>query len=178
MAKISNTSAYPQIVNPDVNDYVILTDKENQLKTKSCTLGDLQGLFGSTMLVAHVTVNSASLLTLQATDVILIAAPGVNKALDVISITGYIDAGSQAYNFNDEGKFNINSVELSALEYAGFLNQSSDKVYKSNIQNGQTGTLIEPNSPLVLGTSGTVSQGNGTVYLNILYRVLDVGPNF
>ena len=41
MAKISNTSAYPNITVIDSNDYLILTDAENDLMTKSCKISTL-----------------------------------------------------------------------------------------------------------------------------------------
>ena len=86
MARISNTSAYPNIGTPVSSDYLILTDKSDNLITKTCTLGDVQNLFGIDTLVAHVTLNNASLLTLGSTPAILIPAPGVGKVIDVILI--------------------------------------------------------------------------------------------
>ena len=44
MAKISNTSAYPNIT-PDGEDYLILTDKENALATKTATLNSIATFF-------------------------------------------------------------------------------------------------------------------------------------
>ena len=41
MAKISNTGAYPNITVIDSADYLIITDKENALMTKSCTISTL-----------------------------------------------------------------------------------------------------------------------------------------
>jgi len=41
MAKIGNTAAYPNITSIDSADYLILTDKENNLMTKSCTISTL-----------------------------------------------------------------------------------------------------------------------------------------
>ena len=55
MARISNTAAYPNIGTPTVSDYLILTDADNDLVTKSCTLGNIQSLFGIDTLVAKVT---------------------------------------------------------------------------------------------------------------------------
>ena len=78
MARISNTSAYPNIVAPTTNDYVVLTDQSDNLITKSCTLGELQSLFGLDTLVAHVQINSAEQLLLSTTPKELIAAPGAN----------------------------------------------------------------------------------------------------
>ena len=43
MAKISNTAAYPNITSIDSADYLILTDNENNLMTKSCTVSTLSG---------------------------------------------------------------------------------------------------------------------------------------
>ena len=53
MAKISNTSAYPNISNIDAADYLIITDAENNLMTKTCTISQLQSNFGVDTLVAH-----------------------------------------------------------------------------------------------------------------------------
>ena len=41
MAKISNISAYPSIANLDSADYLVITDAENDLMTKSCTISTL-----------------------------------------------------------------------------------------------------------------------------------------
>ena len=91
MARISNTSAYPNIVAPTTTDYLVLTDKSDNLVTKSCTLGDLQNLFGVDTLVAHVQVNSAEQLLLSTTPKELIAAPGANKVIDIMDAAIYVD---------------------------------------------------------------------------------------
>ena len=179
MARISNTSAYPNLVTPVTTDYLILTDESDNLMTKSCTLGDVQGLFGVDTLVAHVTVASASLLTLPATDVTLIAAPGTNKVLDIISMDLYVDAGNIAYNFNAISPIGTSTGDqLSAVPFNatgnGF-NATADTVTK--LPTSVTGRL-GINQPLVLSNGGTVSQGNGTAYFNIFYRVLNVGSSF
>jgi hypothetical protein len=44
MAKISNTSAYPNISNIDAADYLIITDAENNLMTKTATLAQVSSL--------------------------------------------------------------------------------------------------------------------------------------
>tara|TARA_R100000935_G_C2768390_1_gene136613 strand:+ start:241 stop:699 length:459 start_codon:yes stop_codon:yes gene_type:complete len=44
MAKISNTAAYPNISNIDAADYLIITDKENSLMTKTATLAQVSSL--------------------------------------------------------------------------------------------------------------------------------------
>ena len=58
MAKISNIAAYPNISNIDAADYLIITDAENNLMTKTCTISQLQSNFGVDTLVAHVEVTA------------------------------------------------------------------------------------------------------------------------
>ena len=84
MVKISNTSAYPNLATPVATDYLILTDQSDNLLTKSCTLGDVQKLFGVDTLIAKVTVSSAALLTLSGNPVTLINAPGAGKVIDTM----------------------------------------------------------------------------------------------
>ena len=45
MAKISNTSIYPNI-DPVLSDYFVVTDANTDLATKTCTLESVQTLFG------------------------------------------------------------------------------------------------------------------------------------
>ena len=47
MAKISNTGAYPGITNLDALDYLIITDKENDLMTKTATIAQVAALVAS-----------------------------------------------------------------------------------------------------------------------------------
>ena len=79
MAKISNTSAYPGIANLDLADYLVITDAENNLMTKTATIEEIQNLFGIDTLVAKVALNSASILTLGNTAATLIPAPELEK---------------------------------------------------------------------------------------------------
>ena len=99
MAKISNLTSYPLITNLDKDDYVLITDKENALQTKNASIEQLQAFFGINTNTAKVTIASASLLTLADTAVDLVAAPGVSKVIDVISIMFYLDAGTTVYDF-------------------------------------------------------------------------------
>ena len=160
MAKISNTVAYPGISNLDTADYLVITDAENSLMTKTATIAQIQNLFGIDTLVAKVTVNTGSLLTLGNTSITLIAAPGANKVIDLISVSQYLDAGTAQYNFG---------IAQSA-------NFATDLV--SKIETGATTKVIEQNTAVTLETAANPSQGNGTMFFNIMYRVLNVGASF
>jgi len=179
MARISNTSAYPNLVNPVPSDYLILTDQSDQLLTKSCTLGDVQSLFGLDTLVAHVAVNSASLLSSYSDPVTLIANPGAEKVFDVMDVMISFEAGSQVYNFANDVSLFAGSSPLYTINKAT-LNNAASSVAKLHLNASVGSQIAVPKGvPLTLQAAGSnPSQGNGLLYLNIFYRVLTVGSAF
>ncbi len=177
MARISNTSAYPNIGNPVASDYLILTDKSDNLVTKTATLGDVQKLFGLDTLVAHVTVNSASLLTLGTTSVTLISAPGAGKVIDMISIAAFSDFNTVAYDFGNNLEVKIGSVVFGSLT-ATETNTGSDVVCKMDGAGAGAAKIIASNTAVTLETASNPTQGSGTMYFNIFYRVLNVDSSF
>ena len=92
MAKISSTLSYPSIGTVVGTDYWVLTDAESDLATKSVSVNQIQkflGLEGSA--VSQVTVTSAQLLNLANVPMNLIAAPGTDKIIDILSIAVFSD---------------------------------------------------------------------------------------
>jgi len=175
MAKISNTSAYPGIANLDLADYLVITDAENNLMTKTATIEQIQNLFGIDTLVAKVTLNSASLLTLGNTAATLIAAPGTGKVIDIISISHYLDVGTVVYNFGSSLEVKIGSTVFGTLSQQS-ANFATDLV--SKIETGGTTKVIDQNTAVTCETNANPTQGNGVMYFNIFYRVLNVGSSF
>ena len=165
MARISNTTAYPTII-PDANDYVILTDKDNQKITKTCTFSGIQSLFGLDTLVAHVTVTSAELLALQGTDKVLIASPGANKVIDIVSLDYFFDVGNTQYNFAADAPIKVGTALYHNIALAT-LNSATDSIIKPVMADNMT---LTSNTTCNLSTGNTVNQGNGILYLNIFYR--------
>ena len=175
MARISNTSAYPGISNLDVADYLVITDAENNLMTKTATIQQIQSLFGIDTLVAKVTLNSAGILTLGAQAATLIPAPGANKIIDIISISHYLDAGTVVYDFGAALEVKIGATVFGTLSQQS-ANFATDLV--SKIETGGTTKVIDQNTAVTFEASGNPTQGNGIMYFNIFYRVLDVGSSF
>ena len=169
MAKISNTAAYPSISNLDSADYLVLTDAENELKTKTATIEQIQTLFGIDTLVAKVTVNTGSLLNLGNTDITLIPAPGAGKVIDTMRVSYFVDAGTTVYDFANviltNAGVNIDQVEIN----------SAVDVLKSELTSNLTMT---ENTAITLSTASNPTQGTGVLYFNIIYRVLTVGSSF
>lgn len=175
MARISNTSAYPNLTTPVASDYLILTDLSDNLVTKSCTLGDVQTLFGIDTSVAKVTVSSASLLALNTTAVTLVPAPGAGKVIDIITIDQYLDAGNTVYDFA-----NNLEVKIGATVFGTLTSQSANFVTDlvSKIETGGTTKVIDQNTAVTLTTAANPTQGNGVMYFNVFYRTLTVGTSF
>lgn len=172
MARISNQTAYPQIATLDTDDFLIITDSENSNMTKTVTVGQLQSKFGIDTQIYTRTLTSAELLSFAGGETIqLIAAPGANKVIVLLSISTFLDHGGTDYNFNTAPVFNIGTNAVVSLSTTS-LNGTADNYYN-----------YTPGSPLLTGANlplnliadpaVTVTQGDGVVKLNIFYRVVD-----
>ena len=147
MAKISNISAYPNISNIDAADYLIITDAENNLMTKTCTISQLQSNFGVDTLVAHRRYSIK--VTKYSYRFTIIEAQGANKVIDVISIAVYGQFGSAAYDFSDDLEFDCNSTVYASLA-AVTANGSADYSQKLILGGGSGNSLaLSANQPLV-----------------------------
>lgn len=178
MAKISDTSAYPQIATLDPADYLILTDAENNLMTKSCTIEQLQAQFGIDTLVAHVEVTSSQLQSLATSAKEILAAPGTNKVIDVLSLAVYGQKGTTAYNFGSALEFDCNSTVFATLP-AVTANTNADYAVKLMVGGGASNPLsLSANQPLQLTTAANPTQGDGKVFVNVYYRILTLGTLF
>jgi len=154
MARISNTTAYSSII-PSLSDYFVLTDSENNLNTKTCTIENLQTLFG---------LNTTS---------VTIAAPGSEYVYDVSEIVSYMSPGGVTYNFVNT----INIIQGTIQEPLplALLNSATKKVYKSDPSPAE---FIPVNEGIVLRGLANPTQGDGTLYINITYRKLKLDTTF
>ncbi len=179
MAKISDTSAYPSIATLDPADYLIITDAENKLMTKTCTIQQLQAQFGIDTLVAHVEITSTQLQSIGSSPKTIIAAPGTDKVIDLLSIAVYGKFGTTAYNFSGDLEFDCNSSVFASIP-AVTGNSSVDFVVKAMVGGGASNPLaLSPNQALAFTCSGgNPTQGDGTFFVNAYYRVLTVGTTF
>ena len=175
MARISNTAVYTNLANPVADDYLILTDKDDNLLTKTCTLSSIQTLFGVDTLVSKVEINAANLFLLFTTPQILIPAPGAGKVIDVISITTYLDAGTAAFNFGNNLEVKLGAIVYGTLALAS-ANFATDLV--SKIETGATTKVIDQNTAVTLTTAANPTVGTGIMYFDVYYRILTVGSTF
>ena len=178
MAKISNTVAYPGISDLKGEDYLVITDADNNLMTKTVTINQVQALFGIDTLVAHVTINTGSLLTLGDTSITLIPAPGAGKTIDLISLNTYLDYNTEVYDFGNDLDFAVGAYTIATMPLAA-ANVGASEVRKINIIPGTASSkILEDNVALVLETGANPTTGNSALYVNIFYRVLNIGTSF
>jgi hypothetical protein len=174
MARISNTAVYTNLTDPVASDYLILTDESDNLLTKSCTLSSIQTLFGVDTLVSKVSINAANLFLLATTAQTLVAAPGAGKVIDIISITTYLDAGTQ-FDFGNNLEVKLGTIVYGTLALAS-ANFPTDLV--SKIETGATTKVIDQNTAVTLTTAANPTVGTGIMYFDVYYRVLTVGTTF
>ncbi len=176
MAKISSTLSYPSIGTVVGTDYWVLTDAESDLATKSVSVNQIQkflGLEGSA--VSQVTVTSAQLLNLANVPMNLIAAPGTDKIIDILSIAVFSDFDTTAYNFGNDLEIKMGSIVFGALS-GSETNAASDVVSKMGYIGGTR--ILPTDTAVTLETAANPTQGDGTMRFNILYRVLKAGNTF
>ena len=173
MAKISNTSAYPNIT-PDGEDYLILTDKENALATKTATLNNIASFFAATSLQSTtVALTTTQLLNLFSSPVTLIAAQGANNYIQVIKATLFMTSGSTVFNFNTGGAEIV--METSTNDAGSWAGTRWN--FSTNSASGATivdSVILNANEALkIKALTQNPTQGNGTAVINLLYRVIN-----
>lgn len=172
MARISNTTAYSSII-PSLSDYFVLTDAENNLNTKTCTLENLQTLYGLNVTSVTVAVPSSYLRVIGTQQFTLLPAPGSEYVYDVSEIVSYMSPGGVAYDFVNT--INITQGTIQEPLPLALLNSATKKVYKSDPSPAE---FIPVNEGIVLGGLANPTQGDGTLYINITYRKLKLDTTF
>ena len=172
MARISNTTAYSSII-PTLSDYFVLTDSENNLNTKTCTLENLQTLYNLSVSNVTIAISSTYLKVIAAQPYTLLAAPGSGYVYDVQNIVSFMLPGGEAFNFVNT--LNITQGTIKEPLPLLLLNATTKKVYKNDPSPAE---FIPENTGLVLGGIASPTEGNGTLYINITYRKLKLDSTF
>jgi hypothetical protein len=176
MARISNTSVYPNI-NPVLSDYFVLTDANDDLATKTCTLESLQQLYNVDVVSKSITVSPLYLNVLATQDFEILPAPGSAYVYDIQRILVFMDPGSTVYDFaTDLPSFDMGSLALGDISLT-IMNSATDFV--ASVYPGNLNSQIPNNTAVVLSKAGSnPTQGNGTLYVNISYRKLKLNSTF
>lgn len=180
---MAEISSYPQ-ASPKGSDrvlgmqtYVEGDDSTIGNPTKTFTINDINNLSGSSVYTTRVVeLTPTQILSLNGDGTLeLIPAPGAGKIIVVSEILLFLDYNSTAYNFNlQSGALNIafgTSTPLTgSADYRTSLNKSSD--YYASVQDRMEPKVNQPLNFLAAG-GVSVTQGNSTVKISIVYRILN-----
>jgi len=163
---------YPSAT-PSAGDYVLGTQFDNSIKenvTVQFSIANINSLATQGYLETTVTVTNAELTALQTTDKTLIAAPGTNKAIKVLSISAFLDYTAPAFTFANDMLVSLNSVTFGTIPLA--IGQAvADTVYSAIPVAG----ILATNTALLLTTAGAVGGGGGSaMQVKIRYQILDI----
>jgi len=172
--------SYPTIKEISASDLLLISDSDKNNTTKSTSVSQLASyinLGSSQNELATIKLTQTQLLSFNGGETIeLIAAPGANKVISIISIVGFLDFNSTVYNFNEGLTIAIGSNTQSML-FTTKLNASADEYFYTFSYGSSFPILVTltPNVSLDLksSASATVTTGDSTLTLNILYRIVD-----
>jgi len=148
--------------------------------TKTQPRGDQ--LIGQATQIRALTLTSAQLLALKATDVQLVEAPGVGYVHHLEGVSLRLNFGTVAYTLN-AGTLKVymgassaglaQTADLAALLNAG---ASSVNVGVPALATGVTAKANAENKPLVLGNTGAAefTLGDGTLDVVVVYSTLQI----
>lgn len=143
--------------------------------TRSFTLSGVQSLFNQDVVNVVVPVTATVWKTLtNAEPITLLAAPGAGKAYDIQGVIIYVDGGTTPFNTSaDPYVTGPWPTEINPVPRATVFNVTSTEVlWKYFIAQGQY--IMQQNAPLqVTANSSTTTQGNGMVYFNITYKIVN-----
>ena len=144
--------------------------------------------------VANVTLSSAQILALENTPVEIIPAPGAGKMLWPVVIFVHFKYGTTPYNLANSPTLVLNYEGLggggtpyiqaiSSSSVSGLLTATSDQILQANsrfiFQNGVQGTPfprtdVENQGISIYQGGGTITSGDGTLLVSILYSVISL----
>jgi len=173
--KISDLVAVNAITDADL--YTVVQSGVNYKATQSVVRESLGGVYRS-----RSTVSSASLLTLGSVPVTIVAAPGANKYLNIISIAASYNYGTVAYVF---ASTESPAFRVGAGNFVGFINYTTmnggadfnakaiTADYFANMQ-----IVYSTNTALTFttqdGGNPTAATGDGDLDVVVLYTIEDV----
>lgn len=174
MAKINNTSAYPNVI-PTADDFVVLTDVTDNDKTKTSKVSDFQSFFGNKTIKK--TVTSAELLSCNTNPVTII--PGVAGHFIIpISVLFKYNFGTTPYTSSNRFFIDLGGAgSQSRWCVAPGLNAVAANKFTVNGQDvggsiPDNPEILPNNDILFLNAISNPTLGDGTLDIQILYRIV------
>jgi len=182
--------SYPIIDEVQGDDLILLADASKQNQTKSASVSQLASYIGTTSgdsaLLKEKTItlgyNDLSALNGGNTTTTF-TIPGLTStsALSMIDVTAYLEAGTTPFDATEPLLVGLGSGSnfkpRNQINHTTLLNSSSSVYYnRANLDaltNYTTPTPLGAELSIKFDGSGVITQGNGTLTLKVLYRLLD-----
>ena len=185
--------SYPLISEISTNDTLVISDVSNGNKTKSVTVGQLSEYFNSNAVTSEL-YETTIILGYDELSVLnggntttTFTMPGFTStsALAIVDVTAYLEAGTTAFNLSATTYLRLGlgsgpnfKPKLQFINNDNFINSSTSVYFNQGVETMTQGAYYNP-SPLgaelsvKFDGSGGITQGNGTLTLKILYRLID-----
>ena len=172
MAKINNTSVYPTVT-PASDDLIILSDASDSDKTKTAKVSDFQSFFGTKTL--SVTLSSAQILNANTAPVVLLTA-GTNEYIQIICAMQKYTHGSTQYTATGNYVLTIDGNQSPSIVNLKDIDaMAADTVSLAGLSLGAFDfPTATGGSNITFQVTGATNptNGDGTLTLNILYRIV------
>lgn len=175
MAKISNTTVYPNIL-PTIDDFVILTDVNDNNETKTSKVSDFQSYFGTR--TAQITLTPTQILNITTNPVTLITAPSVTEFIIPISWAWKMVFNTVAYDFSGMGGHLMVTtagssglyvdITQSLINSAASITAAGGAATSSDNSILSEDLILSGNAPPLVAAT----VGDSDIQLNIQYRIV------
>ena len=180
MADVKISQLTEEINPTDAAEFEIAQGGQSFKVTKQNLLAAVR----NTTQTVKVSLSSAQLKALNTSPIEIIVAPGANNIVDIIDAWFYYRYGTEDFNYSDaDFKFNyVGGTNIFTLNGSAHLGGSSSVFRKltggQNLApNGSASVLFadgDINTAVEVTTDSDATTGDGTVVLNVLYRITDV----
>jgi hypothetical protein len=182
--------SYPIIDEVQGDDLILLADASKQNQTKSASVSQLASYIGTTSgdsaLLKEKTIvleyGQLSILN-GGGNILSYDVPGYTStsAISMVDVTAYLEAGTTPFDATEPLLIGLGGLldfePRNQINHITLLNSSSSVYYNSAnrtvLNNYLTPTPLGATLGIKFDGSGAVTQGNGTLTLKILYRLLD-----
>ena len=175
MAKISNTTTYPNIV-PTIDDFVILTDVNDNNETKTSKASDFQSLFGTR--TTQITLTPSDILNITTNPVTLITAPSVTEFIIPISWAWKMVFNTVAYDFVPAEFIYMTTAYGGPNAFlginGGLFNSGASTIAGGSTSYNGIGQSILSQDLILWGVppAAPATVGDSDIQLNIQYRIV------
>jgi len=137
----------------------------------------IKAMFGNVQ-AASLSIPTASVLTLNATPLEIVAAPGAGYAIECINASLFMTYNSAAYATNTTLQLITDTATVAQMQLSGAISNTVTRGYKIPELSSAAGTtstqVIENKSLKVSVATGNPTAGDSDIVVYVLYRLISL----